>query len=106
MSAWWLLLIVPVCLGAGVFLGALRPASGEYQAFLDKTRWTPVENRSMHSGLYLVACNEWGGSAVRKAAYDDFTGKWLEFSPLGAKDITKVVTHWMPLPEPPMREIK
>lgn len=28
MSAWWLLLIVPVCLAAGVFLGALCAAAG------------------------------------------------------------------------------
>lgn len=28
MSPWWLLLIVPVCLGAGVFLGALCAAAG------------------------------------------------------------------------------
>lgn len=68
------------------------------------TRWIPVTEQLIHSGWYLVACNEWGGSAVRKAIYDEATRKWLEFPCGGPKNITKFVTHWMHLPEPPEEE--
>ena len=71
---------------------------------LSEPRWIPVTERLIHSGWYLVACNEWGGSAVRKAIYDEATRKWLEFPCGGPKDITKFVTHYMPLPEPPKEE--
>lgn len=66
--------------------------------------WTPVTERLIHGGWCLVACNEWGGSAVRKAIYDEATRKWLEFPCGGPRDITKFVTHWMPLPEIPKEE--
>ena len=69
-----------------------------------RPRWIPVTEQLIHSGWYLVACNEWGGSAVRKAIYDEATRKWLEFPCGGPKDITKFVTHYMPLPEPPKEE--
>lgn len=69
-----------------------------------RPRWIPVKEQLIHSGWYLVACNEWGGSAVRKAIYDEATRKWLEFPCGGQKDITKFVTHWMPLPQPPKEE--
>lgn len=69
-----------------------------------RPRWIPVTEQLIHSGWYLVACNEWGGSAVRKAIYDEATRKWLEFPCGGPKDITKFVTHWMQLPEPPKEE--
>lgn len=69
-----------------------------------ESRWIPVTELLIHSGWYLVACNEWGGSAVRKAIYDEATRKWLEFPCGGPKDITKFVTHYMPLPQPPKEE--
>ena len=69
-----------------------------------RPRWIPVTEQLIHSGWYLVACNEWGGSAVRKAIYDEATRNWLEFPCGGPKDITKFVTHWMQLPEPPEEE--
>ena len=69
-----------------------------------KPRWIPVSERLIHSGWYLVACNEWGGSTVRKAVYDEATKKWLWLAHGGLKDITKFVTHYMPLPEPPKEE--
>lgn len=71
---------------------------------LERDRWISVEERLIHSGWYLVACNEWGGSAVRKAVFDEATGKWLEFPYGGAKDITKIVTHYRPLPESPKED--
>ena len=67
-------------------------------------RWIPVTEQLIHSGWYLVACNEWGGSAVRKAIYDEATRKWLEFPCGGPKNITKFVTHYMRLPQPPKEE--
>ena len=76
----------------------------EHNARLDaeeRQRWIPVTERLIYSGWYLAACNEWGGSAVRKAIYDEATRKWLEFPCGGPKDITKFVTHYMPLPQPP-----
>ena len=79
----------------------------EHNARLDaeeRQRWIPVSEQLIHSGWYLVACNEWGGSAVRKAIYDEATRKWLEFPCGGPKDITKFVTHYMPLPDPPKEE--
>jgi len=72
--------------------------------FCQIPRWIPVTEQLIHSGWYLVACNEWGGSAVRKAIHDEATRKWLEFPCGGPKDITKFVTHYMPLPEPPKEE--
>lgn len=66
--------------------------------------WIPVTEQLIHSGWYLVACNEWGGSAVRKAIYDEATRKWLEFPCGGPKNITKFVTHYMRLPQPPKEE--
>lgn len=76
----------------------------QYQVYLTKHRWIPVTDQLIHSGWYLVACNEWAGSAVRKAIYDIVTRRWLEFPCRGPKDITKFVTHYMPLPEPPKEE--
>lgn len=79
----------------------------EHNARLDaeeRQRWIPVNERLIHSGWYLVACNEWGGSAVRKAIYDEAARKWLEFPCGGPKNITKFVTHYMALPEPPKEE--
>lgn len=70
-------------------------------AELSKPRWFPVNGQLIHSGWYFVACNEWGGSVVRKAVYDEATKKWFEFPCGGPKDITKFVTHWMPLPDEP-----
>ena len=69
-----------------------------------RPRWIPVTEQLIHSGWYLVACNEWGGSAVRKAIYDEATRKWLEFPCGGPKNITKFVTHYMRLPQPPKEE--
>lgn len=82
---------------------AYRHWFDQYQK--DVPRWIPVTEQLIHSGWYLVACNEWGGSAVRKAIYDEATRKWLEFPCGGPKDITKFVTHYMALPEPPKEEV-
>lgn len=59
-------------------------------------RWIPIGSNPITTGLYLVLCNEWGKSMYRICAYYSEAGKWIE----NGKNITKSITHWMPLPEP------
>lgn len=59
-------------------------------------RWIPIGSNPITTGLYLVLCNEWGKSMYRICAYYSEVGKWIE----NGKNITKSITHWMPLPEP------
>ena len=73
---------------------------------LSKPRWTPVTERSIHNGMYLVVCKKWGGSAVRKAIYDEATGKWFELCSNSRNDITDIVTHWMAIPDLPEDDIQ
>ena len=82
------------------------------------TRWISVKDRLPDvSGLYIVCCNDegsyygegiWYASGVIVCAdtYVDKNGRvtwnWCE----GATeyDLDGIVTHWMPLPEPPKEE--
>ena len=61
--------------------------------------WISVNNRLPEGGWCLVACNQYGRSIIRKAAYDRDAG-WLEVRG-DVQNITEYVTHWMPLPNPP-----
>ena len=58
--------------------------------------WVHVNNRLPDNNMWcLVICNEHGGQITRVSLfYRD------EFFEGDGKDITRFVTHWMPLPEP------
>ena len=65
-------------------------------------QWISVEEQLPEStSRNLVTCNELGGWIVRIAAYYAPEKTFKEDEP---KDITKYVTHWMPLPQPPKEE--
>ena len=73
--------------------------------------WVSVEERLPEKcGEYIVyACDEgepideriWGDTVVVCADYYDGTFTWYECNT--EYDISDIVTHWMPLPEPPDR---
>lgn len=63
-------------------------------------KWISTDYNPMTTSLYLVLCDEWGGDRVRICSYYSEAGKWIK----DGKNITKHVTHWMPLPEPPKEE--
>ena len=78
-------------------------------AELLRDRWISVKDRLPDSnGLYIVtACDEgcsagegiWYDTVVVIAEYYD--GSWTWFEGGSEYDLSGIVTHWMPLPEPP-----
>lgn len=76
-------------------------------------RWIPVTERlPERDGCYIVtACDEgcpygegiWYDTVVVMAEYYD-DGRWLWYEGETEYDLCDIVTHWMPLPEPPMRK--
>lgn len=60
-------------------------------------KWFPTSEKLPYKSMWcLVICNEHGGQITRVSLfYRD------EFFEGDGKDITRFVTHWMPLPEPP-----
>ena len=77
-----------------------------------RVMWISVKDRRPDSnGLYIVtACDEgcsagegiWYDTVVVTAEYYD--GSWTWFEGGSEYDLSGIVTHWMPLPEPPKRE--
>lgn len=68
---------------------------------LERDRWISVEEPP-NIGWHLVICNQWGGRIHRLAFFRD--GIWTEWIDDTGYDITKYVTHYSPLPEPPKEE--
>lgn len=76
-------------------------------------KWIPVTERLPEKdGLYLVvACDEgcpygegiWYDTVVVTAEYYD-DGRWVWYENGTEYDLCDIVTHWMPLPEPPKGE--
>lgn len=74
--------------------------------------WIPVEERlpEKHSEYIVCACDEgepideriWGDTVVVCADYYDGGFTWYEGNT--EYDISDIVTHWMPLPQPPKEE--
>lgn len=78
--------------------------------FIERVQgWIPVEERlpEKHSEYIVCACDEgepideriWGDTVVVCADYYDGGFTWYEGNT--EYDISDIVTHWMPLPEPP-----
>ena len=63
-------------------------------------KWIPVSEKLPDKNMWcLVICNEWGGRITRISTFlADYFGERFEED---GKVITRFVTHWMPLPEPP-----
>ena len=76
-------------------------------------KWIPVTERLPEKdGVYIVtACDEgcpygegiWYDTVVVMADYYD-DGRWVWYEGATEYDLCDFVTHWMPLPEPPMRK--
>lgn len=76
---------------------------------VQQMRWIPVEERlpEKHSEYIVCACDEgepideriWGNTVVVCADYYDGAFTWYEGNT--EYDISDIVTHWMPLPQPP-----
>lgn len=65
-----------------------------------KPKWIPVTDRLPDKNMWcLVICNERGGAIRRIAAFLEGFLKY-RFEENGC-DISRFVTHWMSLPEPP-----
>ena len=79
---------------------------------LEKTKWISVKDRLPDKdGCYIVtACDEgcscddgiWYGTVVIEAEY--YEGEWLWNENGTEYDITDLVTHWQPMPQPPKGE--
>lgn len=75
----------------------------------EERRWIPVTERlPEENGCYIVvACDEgcsagegiWYDTVVVEAEYYNCSWSWDENGT--EYDLTDIVTHWMPLPEPP-----
>lgn len=76
-------------------------------------KWIPVTERlPKRDGCYIVtACDEgypygegiWYDTVVVMVEYCD-DGRWLWYEGETEYDLCDIVTHWMPMPEPPMRK--
>lgn len=92
---------------------------GEFADFLIANgvvvrEWIPVTERlPERDGCYIVtACDEgcpygegiWYDTVVVMAEYYD-DGRWLWYEGETEYDLCDIVTHWMPLPEPPKEEV-
>ena len=76
---------------------------------VQQMRWIPVEERlpEKRSEYIVCACDEgepideriWGDTVVVCADYYDGGFTWYEGNT--EYDISDIVTHWMPLPQPP-----
>ena len=81
---------------------------------VQQMRWIPVEERlPVAQGKYIVtACDEgcpygegiWYSTVVVVADY--YKGCWAWDDYRCEYDISDIVTHWMPLPQPPKEEKK
>ena len=79
---------------------------------LEKTKWISVEDRLPDKdGCYIVtACDEgcscgdgiWYDTVVIEAEH--YKGEWSWNENGTEYDITDLVTHWMPMPQPPKGE--
>ena len=79
----------------------------------ESKRWIPVTERLPdYDGCYIVtACDEgcpsderiWDDTVVVVAEYYD-DGRWVWYEGVTEYDLCDIVTHWMPLPEPPKGE--
>ena len=68
-----------------------------------KRRWIPVtetDRLPKQATPCYVSCNQWGGAIQRIAIFFPDDKSFFE----NGSDITKYVTHWMPLHEPPKGE--
>ncbi len=76
---------------------------------ISRKQWVSVKDRLPEEDeIYIVAADDegepmderiWGGRAVVCAEY--FGGSWSWQDGKYEYDLTGLVTHWMPLPEPP-----
>ena len=80
--------------------GMLEDEAADAIEELQKPKWIPVAEKLPYKSMWcLVICNERGGRITRIAVFlADYYGDIFEDD---GKNITKFVTHWMPLPEPP-----
>ena len=90
-------------------LGWVEAAMDKLPTLTPPNEWVSVEERLPEvNGEYIVhACDEgcshdevvWGGDAVVCAEY--YSDSWTWYEGTAEYDISDIVTHWMPLPEPP-----
>lgn len=94
---------------AATALEQLQAESDRLKAEVQQTRWIPVEERlPVVQDKYIVtACDEgcpygegiWYSTVVVVADY--YKGCWAWDDYRCEYDISDIVTHWMPLPQPP-----
>ena len=93
-------------------LKALQAENDRLKEEVQQTRWIPVEERlPVVQDRYIVtACDEgcpygegiWYSTVVVVADY--YKGCWTWDDYRCEYDISDIVTHWMPLPQPPKEE--
>jgi hypothetical protein len=82
---------------------ALRYDRGQYEnGFSDgmlvrKDEWISVEERLPESRKFVIACDEYGNVGEAYFYKRDRKFEWVDDGERA------FVTHWMPLPEPPMK---
>ena len=61
-------------------------------------RWIPITDRLPESGQRVIVCRK--DDRVEQGVYLGVNGWWKVYG-----TNTKSITHWMPLPEPPSKEL-
>lgn len=98
---YWVLSSCPAMCEAATALEQLQAENDRLKEEVQQMRWIPVEERLPGvSGNYICAVKDKNGSVWTIPAEWSLEMKmWI-----GAfGEIKNIVTHWMPLPEPPYR---
>jgi hypothetical protein len=81
----------------------MEEAASEIKRLRSERRWIPVSERLPEEGQEVLAWNN-GGQCEKPwqgcVLCEHRNGEWREVE---ERDLYPGVTHWMPLPEPPVR---
>ena len=81
--------------------------NGYEQGKKDAVKWIPVTERLPEDGELVLAMCKIGKMFVGyQRRYLSRSGWWIKTARDSTKEITQIVTHWMPLPEAPNGGLK
>lgn len=95
------------CIHSDRYSHLIDPATvGQYTGLTDKDgngvvvrEWIPVTERLPEEGGYYMVAHQRSGCVAERFYYRDCPDLFVEVT-------GDPVTHWMPLPEPPMRKVE
>lgn len=71
----------------------------EIERLQAERRWTPVSERLPEKPVTVLAISE-----QKVKFFGSYVNGWWDMNPLYLAPTCKIITHWMPLPEPPSEE--